>query len=485
VRLSFVRLSFGVLTLVVVVGYLAVMALGPATNYDTGLYHLGAIKYSAEFGSLFGLANLYPGFGYSTAEFPAAAFLQNFALGEQGFRALGGFITIALLVELLTRWLPLPSKGTARKPGDYVALVSIILFLIPMLWMVDFWITSPAQDFATGALAVASAGYFVNALMAYRAGDHREFHVDVRITIVLIGTTLLFRSTMVLWAVGMVIVVGILCWRMRRGSVWFLIVVGAVVAAVVSARDFVLSGWLQYPLSIAPLPVSWRAPDPTPLREATLGYHRDPSDLWGSVSGYDWVGPWFARLPDYWETYLFIVLAVAAVVLWLLGRKSASRNIPLGVLALALTPSVIAIAGWFLASPPSFRFAWGMWFSLWGILIGLALWRLPLQALRRSAVWAGAGSLVGVVIVATAVKFADTDLTQKVLTPAGITIAVAPFPQPDIEARTSSAGLEYLNPVTTDQCWDVYPLCTPSPAPELRFRGDGIEFGFESGPRGN
>ena len=45
--------------------YMSVAALGPVTNYDTGLYHLGAVKYSGDFATIPGIANLMNPIGYN------------------------------------------------------------------------------------------------------------------------------------------------------------------------------------------------------------------------------------------------------------------------------------------------------------------------------------------------------------------------------------------------------------------------------------
>ena len=52
-----------VVTLVVAQAYLALAALGPLTNYDSGLYHLGAVEYSRLFPAIPGLANVYSPLG--------------------------------------------------------------------------------------------------------------------------------------------------------------------------------------------------------------------------------------------------------------------------------------------------------------------------------------------------------------------------------------------------------------------------------------
>ena len=74
------------ISLVLVVAYLAFKALGPATNYDTGLYHLGAIKYAGDYATIPGLAHLYFPFGYNNSLFPLAAILGNGPWEGIGYR---------------------------------------------------------------------------------------------------------------------------------------------------------------------------------------------------------------------------------------------------------------------------------------------------------------------------------------------------------------------------------------------------------------
>ena len=85
-----------VVTLFVAQAYLALAALGPLTNYDSGLYHLGAVEYSRLFPAIPGLANVYSPLGYSTAEFPLAAALGAGPWGPEGLRLANGLLTAVL-----------------------------------------------------------------------------------------------------------------------------------------------------------------------------------------------------------------------------------------------------------------------------------------------------------------------------------------------------------------------------------------------------
>ncbi len=90
---------------------------------------------------------------------------------------------------------------------------------------------------------------------------------------------------------------------------------GIALLVVQTIRDYYLSGWFQFPLSIYSFGTPWAALDPTGFRAATLGNARNPEDIWGSVEGFAWVEPWVRRLPEQWEPFLIIALALAAVIL--------------------------------------------------------------------------------------------------------------------------------------------------------------------------
>ena len=153
-------------SLIASVVYLAAAALGPATNYDTGLYHLGAIRYAAEFAAVPGLANLYFPLGYASVEFPVAALLGNGPWQQEGFRLLNGLIMTMAALEF---WWRSRLRSRLRGPGFYVTGVGILCAWIPLVAMSDFWITSPTQDASVFVLTVVAAGYFSQAVAG---GDH-------------------------------------------------------------------------------------------------------------------------------------------------------------------------------------------------------------------------------------------------------------------------------------------------------------------------
>lgn len=145
--------------------FLAAAALGPVTNFDSGLYHLSAIAHAAECAAIPGLANLYAPPGYSNAGFPLAAVSESGPWTGEGDRLLNGLIISMVLVDLAIKWAQ--PRQTARAFGR---LVSAIVLVIPMVALSDYWVTSPLQDSAEFAVTIAAT-----ALVMSRAARERNW----------------------------------------------------------------------------------------------------------------------------------------------------------------------------------------------------------------------------------------------------------------------------------------------------------------------
>ena len=460
--------------------YLAIAALGPVTGYDTGLYHLGAIAYAGDFATMPGLANLYGPLGYATAQFPLGAVLGNSPLGSEGFRLLNGLLMGLAALDLVLRLRCPPTVGR------YVLLVGITAAWVPMLAMSDFWVTSPSQDSAVLVLTVVATAYLADAVAG---GRHwvRDASTAGALAVLLVS----IRSTMIVFglvALGVVVLVAVrrrqIAPRARLVLSASLLAGLALVAAFATLlRDYLLSGWVQFPLSVHAFDVPWLTPDPTPLREATLGFHRNRADIWHSVTGWDWVGPWFGRLPSQWESFQLAAMVLAVVVLVWLAARAARGGFRWRSLALTMLPSAVASAVWWLATPPSFRFAWGPLFTLFAIPIGWSLWHLARGTTPAGVTWrrlsvAGlAVPIIAVLAVGFSIRldWSSIDVEKRGW---GVPYAVAAIPKAEVESVVLPGGLGVEMPVVADQCWATYPMCTPQPVETLRMRGSSLGEGF-------
>jgi hypothetical protein len=464
--------------------YLAVSALGPITNFDSGLYHLSAVAHAAGFPAIPGLANLYAPLGYANAGFPLAAVFESTPWASEGFRLLNGFIVAMVLVDLVIRW-----SRPRRDAGTYGLLVGTVVLLVPMVALSDYWVTSPSQDSAVFAVTVATSAMVMSAV-----SGQRQWLPEIAGAAAGAVVLVLLRPTMGAFLSAVLLVAAIV--GIRRKAVWhawrrWLLaggIVGGAAAVVQIARDYVLSGWLLYPLSVFPFDVPWLAQDPVGLRAATLGYHRDPENLWQSVEGFGWVSAWISRLPQQWEFWLVVIFVLAAVTVVLFAQHRGVSVRARGML-LAMLPSTVMTTVWWLATPPSFRFAWGPVFTLLTIPVGWLLWRLTSHQKSHSATirvsWIlGAAALPILSVTAfSAVARLDTGaISNERVWEVGVQIpyAVAAVKQPETDSIELARGLVVQVPRDEGLCWGVAPLCTPEPDGRVGYLapGEGLTGGL-------
>lgn len=450
---------------------LAIAAMGRVTNYDTGLYHLGAISYAGNVGTVPGLANLYFGLGYSNAEFPLAAFLGNGPWGDQGYRLLNALIVLAFVADVLLR-LAMPRRG----PGTLIACLGLGVVLVPMIGLADYWVVSPSSDAPVFVLSIVSIAYLADGVTGRRPG------ADAAVAFTSSVLACALRPTMLPFAllVGVIAIIAV-----RRRGRKAMLAAGAltlIIAIEQAMRDRLLSGWLQYPLSVLAFDVPWRAADPVDARAATLGTARDPSDLWQAAEGWSWVGAWARRLPMQWETWLVGCLVVAIVIgsAMVRGRVRHPRRLAL----VALPPCAMSVA-WFLVTPPAFRFAWGPVFGSLMVVLAWILWSIPRRSVAGRAVLAVASALV--IAASVAATLTRSELDQRTasdawtLGPLQLEYAFAPVRSVTTVPFATEQGATVLIPEGTDQCWATYPLCTPDPDPSLRLLGPALADGIARG----
>jgi hypothetical protein len=486
------KLSLLVLRIVLIacVVYLAFAALGPVTNYDTGLYHLGAIQYASEFPTIPGLASIFPPLGYGNAEFPLAALMGNGPLGTNGYRTLNGFVMLLLVVDVLLR-------VHARRfgAGFFVLVTGLTAAMVPMVALSDYWMTSPSQDSAVMLVTIAATTYFVDALTR-----RRSWVASGAPALALCILLVMLRPTMIVFAGMTLVVLALIAWKRRsldgRESLGVPLVItgllGICALVVATARDYVLSGWLQYPLSIHAFDVEWRSPDPVSERLATLGYHRNPDDIWGSINGWDWVPHWVSRVPTQWEFVEFLGLLMLGVLLLLLATRSRVRvNVQWRLMLLAILPSAIALCFWWVATPPSFRFIWGSLFMAPAILVGWVLARLQRsgpatsKGVSEGRITAVPAAVVMVMAIAMGLTVAYSSVARLDLsaeteshTFGPLNYAVTPPISPEVAKGITKGGVKILQPQQSEQCWAAFPLCTPRLLDTVAPRGSSIRDGF-------
>jgi len=467
--------------LAVAVAYLALAALGPVTNYDSGLYHLGAIKYAGDYATIPGLANLYFPLGYNTSLYPVGAFLGNGPWNGNGFRLFNGLLILLLVVDLVLRLAQTRKAKGKLSTGTYFLLIATPLTLVPLVSLSDYWVTSPSSDAAVLVITLISVAYLLDTLTMRH---DLVANASVSFTAAVIAFSL--RPTMVVFLIVLSLVLLYRVIQVKSIRRIYLLIpasLGVILLIIQSARDYLLSGWLQYPLSLISFNVPWLASDPIGNRDATLGNARNPADIWGSIDGFAWVGPYLSRLPSQWETFFVAGLTALAIALLLLNSKF-GKPLRWRTILLSLLPVTAGIITWFFFSPPTFRFGWGVVFSFFFALIAFPLKVIVEKGalkLTQTPMPALAFMLIAFVGFNLATRFQFDTITENntwSVGPISIDYKLSLItPMPIVEQELTS-GLVVTSPTKSDQCWDNYPLCSPMVIPSLSLRGENLQEGF-------
>lgn len=474
------------------------LTFGPVVNYDTGLYHLNAIQYAADYPTIPGLANLHTRLGTNNSAFDLAAFLGNTAWAADAFRLLVGVYLLVLSIDLGLRLLD--GRAAAwRRPGTYLMIVALAVSVPGLLQVPQDNVSSPSPDTIALVLALAAGAYLVDAL---------QTRDRTWLAVALVTATLAASVRAQLWVmVAMTVLVLIIdAWLRRRAAASIgprsLVVVGGVVAGltgiVTLIRDAVLSGWLLFPMTYLPIPVDWQVPRASAesTRDWVMSWARDQSagpDQ--TLTSWYWFPAWIRETAAEWSIAGMIGLLTLALVVWLAVRRtgaaeSTDARDPRGrtVLLLALLPALTTVAVWFFTAPDP-RFAWGPLLLVGAIPAAFALQRIAGSGEGWSPVPVVVGGLLCLAVVpATVTQVAairgepggTPEIHVYSFGPIDVVASVSKLPVPPTREFVLVDGTVVRIPTESDQCYEVFPLCTPYENGTLRLRGSEISEGFRS-----
>ncbi len=317
---------------VVVGGLTAVVAVGPVTLVDTGIYHYPAMRWLAEYGLVKGIALLDVQLGYASTWFALFAPFTHAGMKTRT-AALGSGFALAL-------WLmgsALAGARIVRRAGqlrDWFLVWATVLG-IGALSRVEGLLVSSSPDVPTAALIVAAAWVLVGESQRDEQPARRCW-AAAALAAVAVGVKLT--------ALPLLLTVGWLTWRAngfrRRTALGLVVLFSAALLPVTLAR-VITSGCPFFPSKLLALPVPWRyemnpwqSADGTP-RALTIAIRDQARWDWGALAlpryshgplngllDWHWLPGWPGREPV--AAALLAGSLVATVVLWLTHRRRVS-----------------------------------------------------------------------------------------------------------------------------------------------------------------
>ena len=462
------RVPFLVVALTMV-AWIASRAMLPPTNYDSGLYHFGAIRWINTFAIVPGLGNLYGPLAYNQTFFTYVAALNFHPLFGHGRSLANSFLlllTIASFLHFLRPVFRRPSLLLESHPFQYPC----VLFAFPVLALVapsGDGLASPTPDLASSLLQLTMFVLLAQGIAAWIDGEKRQ---DYRAT--LLAILAITAITIKLSNLAFSLVILSMCltfsWRTSGGdrrAVLRILSCVSFVTALWVISGFILSGYPLFPSTIGQLPVDWAVPRQIAAYDATRIYTwaRHPgADSRDVQESWQWLGPWTKRMSrDIGGVMYPVASAIALCAIAACLHKRAWRRSPEWTI---LPPVLTGLAYWFVTAPdPRFAHALFGCLTLSGVVLLLSTSQPLLSKRRWAVVMAGLFLVANLHVFSAAIKAGST---VKNISLSGWW----PVPTVPLTQRTTASGLVIFTPENpaSNQCWDSPLPCAPS----VRFNPD-------------
>jgi len=328
--------------------FAAMNALTNGFCYDTLLYHLAAIRWVADFGSVPGLANLHGRLGFNTALHPLAALLGSpfgIAVGRE-------FVNPVIIVSagaVLLQGIKPKSKEFFLPDSVYACL----LFLLVLHLLFSDCLSSPQPDVGSAGIALLVAWY-LRGVVQESANDKQEAaYLGCLMASSLVVTFKLCYAVFGLAAAGLA--TAILFWRRSRFTlIWARLIVAALFSVPWFCRGYMTSGYPLFPSELGRIHFDWMVPHEAALSERNwvLSWARAPDHHWRSVLiNHDWIRPWLtATISDRIVLKAVILLAGGLILIGLTRPWRYSKASFLGWCWL-ISPIILSLLFWFFTAP--------------------------------------------------------------------------------------------------------------------------------------
>jgi hypothetical protein len=478
--------SLWVLLLVGIASWVALRAMLPPEEYDSGLYHLNTIRWLNEYRIVPGLGNLHARLAYNQSLFLYVASLNLYPFFNHGHNLADSFLFLLVSFECLTGAVTYCRQifHGHRKTLRLEPLPTLVLpFLIYIV--LEHSLSSSTPDFASCLLQLVLVFHLWRLLIA-RPLSHRAVSEAKFITILSAAAVTVKLSNLVYAFLSAGISLFWCCVRPHFSlrSVWrtfrTLVVSSLLLVGVWMTRGIVMSGCPVFPSTFMCLRLDWSVPLQTVQDEANWIYSwaRAPDQPWQQVLGQsEWLVPWFKRmLSDKIEvTYplaVFVMLIVTLVPILIIFGSSIARNPlqPNFKFMLCLCPSIGGLIFWFLTAPEP-RFAGAQFWLLPTASSAALLLNLRSNWIRHSA--------FAIFLLMFSFPFGYWIVKSSVSRFKDISyVGYMPVKTVALDERITFSGLRVYVPVEGDQSWDSPLPSTPDFNPYLRLRGENLQSGF-------
>lgn len=475
---SFVMAAASVAMMLLLILWVASRSMLPPTNYDSGLYHFNAIRWTNEYPLVLGLGNLHGRLAFNQSFFTYVAALNLYPLFGHGRSIANSFLFLLSIVTLFELILPIikkPHYVHNMSPSHWVTSI----FCLPLL---AFWglssngLPSPSPDLTCSLLQVIIFVIFTRLVSTY-CNDGAISINEAMIVCLLAGTAITVKlSNVAFCAVVMVFALaGIFKTSHEHIKDMVRLLLPAVaVLSIFCLRGIMLSGAPLYPSTIAYISAGWSVPEENVLEQSYWVYSwaRQPGAHWKEVLGSStWFMPWLQKtilkITDVTYPLAVFILCGALIVFSRMCMRNNPRT-PCRCHAIILLPLLASLAFWFF-SAPNYRFANAVF-----LLLPISTAVLLLEQYQPHTKKTVFVIISGCVFVACSINLLIWSYTHRRTITRISVDGWHPVKQVALNVKVTRSGLRVYTPVQGDQCWDSPIPSTPYFKESLKLRDPAV-----------
>lgn len=476
--------------------WLANRACAPGVATDAGSYHYPAIDWCNTYAVVPGLANFSPSQAMNNASFLFAALLNAGPWSGRVEHVVTGLLVFVATMMTLAPLRRAFSRGASPADWSLVAMLPMLLFIA-----LGSEIATPDTDVPPGLLSLVLGHFCIRQFFPETPGDDDPRRLPVLAVLVAALITLKLSAGMFAVLLALALIIHHARRLARRD--WlepasFSAAIVAFVGVSWMARGIMLSGYPLYPSGAFGVGVDWRLPDDrldylqeaiskTPRAQVPLWLSgvignsplrfyaplmTPPFDDYDGVTATNWIRPWFFTLP-FTGSIEFILPTLLTLVLLLLAWRRGATSTDVFLL---LTPLLLMLAFWFLASPDA-RYIWGAaWFGVGASAASLASrgGSLPRFSLVMLLLLSFVPGIIYKAAVEVLIHKRNAWRSLPLVLP-GSDRGMHPRPVAVYEPWTSRHGVLVHLQTTDTLCWQgpLPRVGWPKPDPDLAYRTPG------------
>ncbi len=449
------------------VGINLMVTLGPPLNYDSGLYHIQAIKWINEFPAVPGLANLHGRFGFNPNIFTFFALTSFSEVFNQEIFSINFAVFIVIGVYFINIIKSIFNEEGFSNNFLLQFAMFVLILLLPNL-------ASPSPDFLSTVVPL-----FIFSRIIELSNEKQEIKLKSFIPILILSIYILTVKLAAIPILLLFVFVGFIYSSELKKQLWLIPVLSFIVFPWI-ARTVISTGWLVFPFpSLDLFAFDWEVPVEHVIteKETVTGFARLQNENY-MIAAHQLFSEWF---PEWWKrlsifNQLFFVASLVFPLFIFIGNVIRIIKIDFLKITVIVT-AFLGVLFWFYLAP-DWRF--GEAFILVAALSPLLIKRKILTQYFRKPIFFNLliFGLLGAFLVGKSNKIKEN--FHPIINGNGIiTPTTIEIPAGTTFSSFKIRNVEIKYPTQDPRCYDCEIPCTNLPYSTLMLRGNSLRDGFK------